>query len=129
MKYVSNIDVNSVGLLKMEAKPIVKVDRGSVTVNWEEPKENGGLNESIFYDVECYSCKKDVCSEKYLAANYRPGQFNLAQTSVVVSNLQSGANYSLRVYAKNSLNSEENKNQWNFTETEPFQVESSGKTL
>ena len=112
----------------MEAKPIVKVGRGSVTVTWNEPKENGGLNESIFYDVECYSCKKDMCSEKCRAAKYNPSQYDLTQTFVVVSNLQSETNYLLRVYAKNSLNSKENKNQWNFTETEPFQVESSGKT-
>ena len=112
----------------MDKKPKVEdTSDGSVNITWNKPNSNGGLNETIMYDVECYFCEENLCNKLCIGKIYSPSQYNLTGTSVVISDLYNGL-YIVRVYPKNSLNELVRKEKWNFTTTKQFAIHLAGKT-
>ena len=49
---------------------------------------------------------------------YVPGEKNLTETKVIVSNLTRRVKYVFRVYAKNSLNDNVTQKEWKYVETD-----------
>ncbi|XP_028394325.1 ephrin type-A receptor 2-like isoform X3 [Dendronephthya gigantea] len=92
-------------------KPSIKLLGSVVEITW---KNAGIANETILYDVRCYECNQSICQTSCMNETYEPGQNNLTETKVVVSNLTIGGKYVFRVYAKNS------SKKWKYVETNPF---------
>ena len=93
------------------------ITKSSVVLKWDEPLDNE-LNETLKYDVECYTCsssKSADCKEKYEHAKYNPGQHNLTTTSVTISNLKHSSKYKFKVSSKNMISKPSNV-PWKFTE-------------
>jgi hypothetical protein len=72
---------------------------------------------TIFYDVECFICNGNVCSISCMNEIYKPGQKNLSETSVTVSNLTAGATYMFKVYVRYHLNGKVSEGRWRYVET------------
>ena len=102
-----------------------EVKKTSVTIKWNEPDKTESLNESIFYDVECFLCKESICNLTCGNLKFNPGNENISTTLVVVRELTAGKSYKFRVYPKNNLNENILKNKWTFMETEQFTVQPS----
>ena len=96
----------------------------SVTIKWTKPNPAESLDETIFYDVECFLCKdknvKTTCNISCKNVAFSPGQKDLVVTSVMVTKLQPGQSYIFRVYPRNSLNDMIPKRDWKFYETKLF---------
>ena len=97
-----------------------EVNKTSVTIKWNEPDKTESLNESIFYDVECFLCKENKCNLTCGNVRFNPGDKNIGTTIVVVRELTAGKTYKFRVYPKNNLNKYILQNQWKYMETEQF---------
>ena len=111
-----------IALLALKDKPVYKVNKTRVTIKWNEPDKTESLNESIFYDVECFLCKEKICNLTCGNVKFNPGNDNINTTLVVVTELTAGKSYKVRVYPKNNLNENILKNKWKFMETEQFTV-------
>ena len=89
----------------------------SMIISWEAASRNNSLDEEILYDVECFSCEKMKCNTSCREEQYDPGQNDLNQTTIVVSNLDSFGCYIFRIYPRNTLNNVIPKEKWKFYET------------
>ena len=113
----------------LSRKPKTKlIAYASVVISWMRPKNS--LNETTWYNVECYLCytNKSICNTSCMNEIYHPRAKALTQTEVAVSNLTVGGRYVFRVYPINSLNGQVPGDQWYYSETYPVQVPS-GKNL
>ena len=70
------------------------VAHGSITLSWKPPYEDGGMPNSLRYDVTC----GNQC-----ALQFSPGKNNLNKTKVEISGLIAGRNYNFIVYSKNEI--------------------------
>ena len=114
----------------MDERPKFNISSTSnITITWSKLKTDTGLQETVTYDVECYSCEKSVCNRPCFGAKYDPRKHNLTRTSVVVSNLKPGFKYVFRIYPKNSVNGQVIKEKWNCTAMEYFAVKTIGKMM
>ena len=74
-------------------------------------------DESLRYDITCSFCDGKHCDGVCNEEKYNPGQYNITQTFVNVSDLKPGRRYVFKVHAKNSLSKKYGKEKWNFTKT------------
>ena len=116
-------------MLVLKDKPLDEVNKTSATIKWNEPDKTESLNESIFYDVECFSCKEKICNLTCGNVIFSPGNKDIKTTFVVVRKLTAGTSYKFRVYPKNSLNKNILKSQWKFMETKQFTYQSPSKNF
>ena len=117
-----------IGLVKVKLDlNIRQIGGDTVNVTWIAPNGVGFLTEAFKYDIKCYLCTDNACNETCNNVKYTPRQNNLTQTFVKVSNLQPGSKYVFRVYPKNSLNQVVGREKWNFTQSEPYDVDSTSK--
>lgn len=105
----------------MENEPVInQVDGNSISITWLPPSNNGGINETIFYAIECFICNESVCNKSCTDILYIPSRYNLTKTSVRVSGLVGGETYQFRIFPKNSLNTFIPRSKWEFTTSKPF---------
>ena len=96
--------------------------RKTVTIKWSEPDKTQSLSESVFYDVECFLCKKNICNLTCANAIFSPGNENIRITFVAVTSLMAAERYQFRVHPKNNLNKNILKNEWKYLSTEHFML-------
>ena len=117
----------------METEPVinqVEDSSNSVNITWLPPSNNSGINETIFYDIQCFTCVKSVCNKSCTDLLYTPSRYNITQTSVRVSGLVDGETYQFRIFPKNSLNSAIPRRKWEFTANKlPFIFQPRGSTF
>ena len=107
----------------------VEDSSNSVNITWLPPSNNSGINETTFYDIQCFTCVKSVCNKSCTDLLYTPSRNNITQTSVRVSGLVDGETYQFRIFPKNSLNSAIPRRKWEFTANIPFTFQPRGSTF
>ncbi|XP_028393591.1 proto-oncogene tyrosine-protein kinase receptor Ret-like [Dendronephthya gigantea] len=112
-------------LIVLKDKPSIKLLDlvGGAEITWTNKTKarisDDILREIILYDVRCYKCNQSICNKtSCMNETYEPGQNNLIETKVIVSNLTIGGKYVFRVYAKNSLNDNVPQKEWKYVETD-----------
>ena len=107
----------------------VKDSKNSINITWLPPLNNSGINETIFYVIQCLICAvKSVCKKSCTDLQYAPSRKNITQTSVLVSNLVGGKMYEFRIFPKNSLNSAIPRSEWKYI-AKRFTLEQRGSIL
>ena len=93
----------------------VKDSKNSINITWLPPSNNSGINETIFYDIQCLICAvESVCNKSCTDLQYAPSRNNITQTSVLVYNLVGGQMYEFRIFPKNSLNRAIPRSEWKY---------------
>ena len=115
--------------IKMEIEPVINQVEDSVNITWLPPSNNSGINETILYDIQCFTCTKSVCNKSCTDLVYNPSRYNLTQTSVRVSGLVGGETYQFRIFPKNSLNIVIPRCKWEFIASKPFTFQSRGRSF
>ena len=113
----------------MEIEPVINQDKdssNSINITWFPPSNNSGINETIFYDIQCFTCDKSVCNKSCTVLVYTPSRYNLTKTSVRVSGLVGSETYQFRIFPKNSLNNAIPRRKWEFIANKPFTFQSEG---
>ena len=73
-----------------------------VNVSWIAPVNVSFIGENLVYDVECYVCNKTCHCPKL---KYDPGQKNIKNTFVIVSELVTGNIYQFKISPRDILSS------------------------
>ena len=98
----------------------------SFNITWHEP-EGKLKDKSLRYDIICI-CYGKHCNRTCSAEKYNPGQYNITQTFVEVSNLKPGGRYVFKVCPKVSLKKKYTKEKWNFNKTACDVIMAPGKS-
>ena len=112
----------------MDSEPLMKQVQNSndILIYWLPPSNNNGMNETIFYDIECMICVESICNKTCTDILFTPSQYNLTQTSVRVSGLVVGDTCQFRIFPKDSLNSVMPRSAWTYISTKVFNVTTGG---
>lgn len=87
---------------------VIFVNQSALGIHWQPPAETG-IQTRVFYEVECFrpcegkdesKCEFEACRSDII---FIPRKDGLSTTKVIVGNLTSFVNYTMRVYAKNRV--------------------------
>ena len=115
------------GLIQVNLKLKCESEGTSVNITWHEP-ERQLTDESLRYDIRCSFCDGKHCNGTCSEEKYHPGQYNITQTFVKISDLKPGGSYVFKVYPKDSLNKKYAKEKWNFTKIKCNVIMAPGKS-
>ncbi|XP_072512662.1 ephrin type-A receptor 2 [Salminus brasiliensis] len=75
---------------------------GKLQLSWSPPADTGGRND-ITYSVVCERCEESVCQPCGEKVRYEPGNADLKETTVTVSELEPHLNYTFTVEARSGV--------------------------
>ena len=87
---------------------VIFVNQSTLEIQWQLPVETG-VQTYVFYEVECRrSCEgedKSKCVDKACGSDviFKPRKDGLNITHIIVGNLTSFVNYTIKVYARNRV--------------------------
>ena len=87
---------------------VIFVNQSTLEIQWQPPVETG-VETHVFYEVECRRpCEgedKSKCVDKPCGSDviFKPRKDGLNITHVIVGNLTSFVNYTIKIYAKNRV--------------------------
>ena len=87
---------------------VIFVNQSTLEIQWQPPVETG-VQTYVFYEVECRrSCEgedKSKCVDKACGSDviFKPRKDGLNITHIIVGNLTSFVNYTIKVYARNRV--------------------------
>ena len=115
------------GLIQVNLKLKCESEGTSVNITWHEP-ERQLTDESLRYDIRCSFCDGKHCNGTCSEEKYHPGQYNITQTFVKISDLKPGGRYVFEVHPNNSLSKKYAKGKWNFTKNVCAVIMAPGKS-
>ena len=87
---------------------VIFVNQSALEIQWQLPVVTGDQT-NVFYEVECHrlceSEDKSKCVDKPCGSDviFKPRKDGLSITHVIVGNLTSYVNYTMKIYAKNRV--------------------------
>ena len=87
---------------------VIFVNQSTLEIQWQPPVETG-VETHVFYEVECRRpCEgedKSKCVDKACGSDviFKPRKDGLNITHIIVGNLTSFVNYTIKVYARNRV--------------------------
>ena len=100
--YIYTSSFTSAGLIQFKFKLKCESKGTSVNITWHE-SERHLTNESLRYGIRCSFCDGKHCNGTCSEEKYHPGQYNITQTFVKISDLKLGGRYVFKVYPKKNM--------------------------
>ena len=69
---------------------------------WQPPLDTGGRND-VMYNVTCFRCDGENCTNPCGDLKYAPARNNIVTTAVTVIGLSPSAKYNFKVYSGNGV--------------------------